>query len=134
MSNELEYRTKIANRFVRFTGVGAIGTLAHYLSLVSLVEIVGLNAVAATCIGFIVGALINYKLNRRYTFESSVPHRIGLPRFLVIAAIGMVLNTSIMAVGTLLLKVHYLLLQVFATAVVLLWNFFGNHFWTFRHG
>jgi putative flippase GtrA len=55
-------------------------------------------------------------------------------KFATIAALGLALNAAIMAAGTIGLGLHYLLVQVAATAIVLLWNFSGNYLWSFREG
>lgn len=122
----------LVKQFMRFAGVGAIGTAGHYLTLVLLVEAAGVDAVPASLAGFVVGALINYHLNRVYTFRSDIAHRIALPKFLAIAAIGAVLNTLIMSLALNQLRLHYLLAQILATGIVLVWGFLGNRLWTFN--
>ncbi len=119
-------------QFLRFAGVGAIGTTGHYITLVLLVEAAGIDAVAASLAGFVVGALINYQLNRTYTFQSDVCHGVALPKFFTIAAIGAFLNTLIMSVAVNQFELHYFLSQVLATGIVLVWGFVGNRFWTFK--
>ena len=126
--NQLE---KIVRQFIRFAGVGIVGTAGHYLVLVGLVELLFTSPLVGSSAGFAVGAFINYYLNRSYTFDSSVPHIIGLPKFLSVAAVGMIINTSIMAVAISKLQMQYLIAQIIATALVLIWNFLGNKFWTF---
>ena len=58
-------------------------------------------------------------------------HSVGLPRFLLVAAVGFVLNAALMAWMTASLGIHYLVAQVLATLLVLLWNFAANRHWTF---
>ena len=81
--------------------------------------------------GISAGALTGYAANRRYTFASQVRHVVGLPRFLLVAAVGFVLNAALMAWMTGYPGVHYLVAQVVATGLVLLWNFAANRHWTF---
>ena len=118
-------------QFLRFTGVGAIGTTGHYITLVLLVEAMNIDAILASLAGFVVGALINYQLNRTYTFRSDVSHSIALPKFFAIAATGALLNTSIMSLSIHQFRLHYFLSQLLATAIVLVWGFLGNRLWTF---
>jgi len=120
-------------QFLRFAGVGAIGTTGHYITLVLLVEVMNIDAVPASLAGFVVGALINYKLNRSYTFRSDVSHSIALPKFFTIAAAGALLNTVIMSLAINHFKLHYFLSQILATGVVLVWGFLGNRLWTFSN-
>lgn len=122
----------ILRQFIRFASVGVIGTLSHYTTLVILVEAVTLGPVPASAIGFVVGAFVNYYLNRVYTFQSSIPHINGLPKFLAVAVAGAILNVSIMTLAITYFSIHYLVVQVIATGVVLAWNFLGNRLWTFE--
>jgi putative flippase GtrA len=85
----------------------------------------------ATTLGFATGAVVNYFLNFRFTFQSSRPHRQALPRFLTVAAGGMLLNGGIVALGVDVLRLHYLIPQVCATGVVVLGTFLVNRVWTF---
>lgn len=112
--------------------VGAIGTLAHYATLILLVEIGTLHPTAATTLGFGVGALANYLLNHRYTFKSTKAHRDSGPKFALIAIGTGLLNTIIVHAGVDILGLNYLLVQVVATATVFLLNFVLNSLWTFR--
>lgn len=118
-------------QYVMFAGVGAIGTAGHYLVLVLLVELFAVSPVSATTAAFIVGAIINYLLNYRYTFASDKPHLPAMSKFFTIAFIGMIFNGLIMDLGSRQLGLNYLLAQIAATAVVLQWNFFANKLWTF---
>jgi putative flippase GtrA len=133
----------LLGQFVRFAGVGAIGTGAHYLTLFALMA-VATHPTAATSAGAVIGALVNYALNYRYTFHSRQRHRDTLWRFLALAIIGLMLNGGIMH-GLLALAARagivadpahapiwiVLVIQIIATGAVLLWNFAGNRWWTF---
>ena len=121
----------ILKQFAVFTGVGAIGTALHYLVLVALVHALGANPVVSSALGFLVGAVTNYLLNYKVTFRSGKSHSETAAKFAIVAAIGLVLNTSVMAVLVDWMHLYYLLSQVLATGLVLLWNFTANRHWTF---
>ncbi len=78
------------------------------------------------------GALVNYALNRRFTFATKQTHSVALSKFMVVSALGAGINLAIMAELTRSLGVHYLPAQVLSTGIVLLWNFGANAAWTFR--
>ena len=122
----------LLKQFLRFAGTGVIGTAVQYVVLILLVELGSVKAVAASFTGFMCGALVNYFLSHRYVFNSSVPHREAIFKFFIIAAVGLGINTMIMAAGVNVFQLHYLLVQLIATGLVLLWNFAGNRSWTFR--
>ncbi len=117
---------------IRYAMVGAVGTLAHYAVLVVLVERGRVSPPVATAIGFTMGALVNYFLNVRFTFQSTRPHREAMPRFFAAAAAGMAANTGIVALGVNVFRLHYIVPQVVATAVVVFGTFCVNRAWTFQ--
>jgi len=119
--------------FVLYAGIGVIGTAGHFSMLFALVSGLAVNASIATCLGFMVGAFINYALNYQYTFQSDKQHLDALPKFLTIAAVGFCLNGFIMIIGTESLNYHYLIVQILATLVILVWGFIGNYLWTFKN-
>jgi len=118
-------------QFILFAAIGAVGTGGHFLTLILLVEWAELSAVWATTAGFIVGALINYFLNYHITFKSDKAHREAMLKFFMVALLGAGINTLIVFVGVDLMTVHYLVVQLVASSLVLIWNFSANKFWTF---
>ncbi len=122
---------KTSQQFFIFSGIGAIGTAGHYATLILLVQFIKTDPVFATTIGFVVGALINYVLNYRITFNSNKRHRETLTKFFSVASLGAVINGSIMTAGINMFNIHYLIIQVIATCFVLILNFIANKYWTF---
>lgn len=118
--------------FVRFLMVGGLATALHYVILIGLVQWGGLGATLSSSLGFAVSALVNYLLNRRFTFKSDASHAAALPRFATIALTGLVLNAAVMA-SLVQLHVPYLLAQAVATATTVLWNYALNRRWTFSN-
>lgn len=120
-------------RFVRFTIVGGIATAIQYVILVLLVRAFGVAPTPASSVGFVLSAAVNYLLNYRFTFQSNRPHGPAAAKFGLLAGTGLLINAGIMhwLTGA---GLHYLLAQVCATGVVLVWNFTGNSLWTFGVG
>lgn len=123
---------KTLKQFLFFTAIGGIGTGGHYLTLITLVEGGMLTAVPASVAGFVVGAIINYILNYRFTFNSNKSHKEAMSKFFIVAIVGAIINTLLMHVGVNIIQLHYLLAQITATAIVLMWNFIINKVWTFQ--
>lgn len=123
---------ELLGQFSRFTLVGAVATAVHYTVLILMVQAADLNPVHASATGFACGAYVGYMLNYRVTFRSSKRHRDALPKFLLAALSGLTINTLIMILLTNEMKLHYLASQCAATAIVLMWNFSVNRWWTFR--
>jgi len=122
----------IVKQFIHFAAVGLVGTVAHYITLICLVSILSTNAVLASSAGYIVGAFVNYYLSFRFIFNSNKKHTDALPKFLSVAVVGFALNGILILVFIEYFLFYYLLSQVFATGIVLVWNYGANKAWTFR--
>ncbi|MBN1545205.1 MAG: GtrA family protein [Syntrophaceae bacterium] len=109
-----------------------IGACAHFSVLVVLTQFFYVYPVTASTCGFVIAALINYILNYQWTFKSENSHKDAMPKFFFIAIAGLFFNAVIMEVLIKSFKLHYLVSQIAATGVVLLWNFTGNKIWTFK--
>jgi putative flippase GtrA len=118
-------------QFFGFAGVGVIATLIQYVVLMLLVQAAGANATLASGVGYVTSALVNYGLNYRYTFRSTRKHSESVVKFVLVACVGLALNSGIMFVLTGEFHVHYLLAQLLASGIVLVWNFAANRAWTF---
>lgn len=121
----------LRNKFIRFLFVGGTATALQMLILAALVELAGLDAVVSSSVGYCLSAVYNYWLNYHLTFSSSKSHLETFPKFVVVAAIGLMTNGVSMA-GFLWLGLYYVFAQVGATAVTLVLNFLLHKYWIYR--
>ena len=118
-------------QLIMYASVGVVGTAAQYGTLVTLVEFGKVRAVIGSTYGFIIGALINYYLNYKLTFQSQKRHIKTMPQFFLVALSGLFLNSVIMIITTELLLMNYIVGQILATGSVLFSGFIINSLWTF---
>lgn len=124
----------LPRQVVSFVVVGLLAAVAHFGTLIGLVEGAGVNPVPATLIGFVAGGVVSYSLNRSMTFASTRPHREATWRFALVAGGGFALTFALMYVFIHRFALPYLPAQVVTTGIVLVWNFLGNKLWTFGAG
>jgi putative flippase GtrA len=122
----------LSRQFSTFLVVGVIAAIVHYGTLVVLVEGLERDPVLATLIGYVLGSLTSYILNRRHTYKSDQPHAEVVWRFALVAFSGFVLTGCIMFLFTKLLSLPYLPSQIVTTGIVLFWHFLAHKLWTFR--
>ncbi len=122
------------NRYqiAKYSTVGLAAAVVDFGSLFILTDGFGLYYLASATVSFILAALVNYSLNRVWTFRSNGQHRKQLPVFFVIAILGLILNNNILYFAVEHLGFYYLVAKIFASAIVTFWNFFGNKYLTFR--
>ncbi len=117
--------------FARYVGVGAFGTVTHFVTLILCVSVFGLKPGVGATLGATAGAVVNYLLNYHVTFASKIPHASATVKFGIIALVGIV--ASAWGVQRLAESgVNYVLGQMICTAAVFVFGFFLNRAWTFR--
>ncbi len=122
---------RLARQFAAFFGVGLLAAVTHYGVLIWLVEIEGMPVVPATLIGYVLGGLISYLLNRMMTFEATRSHREAGWRFAVVAGMGFLLTGLLMSLFHTRWAIPYLIAQVMTTGIVLVWSFLAHKHWSF---
>lgn len=121
-------------QFARFASVGVVAAIAHYGTLIAMVEHGGVAPVPASLVAFIAGGIASYALNRRFTFASRRRHRQAVPRFVAVAGGGFLLTGAFMYGLVIMLRLPYLPAQIATTGAVLVWTFLLNRRWTFAGG
>jgi putative flippase GtrA len=121
----------LARQFSRFAGVGLVAALFHYTALIGLVEGWSWTPVKATLIGYLLGGLVSYWLNRRHVFQSDRPHHQAAWRFVFVALAGFGLTFAFMHLFVEIWRLPYLPAQFVTTGLIVLWSFIANRLWTF---
>src|ERR1700689_2608786 len=119
-------------QFVKFGIVGVSNTLLSLAIYALLVEGLGVWYLAASAIGFVVGAVNGFLLNRRWTFRGHVGDALTPVRWGVVQSCGLLLNLGLVALCVESLGLGKLLAQAVAIAIVVVLTFVANRAWTFR--
>ena len=126
--------SKLFEQILKFGVVGMLAFLVDYGVLMLLSQVFGVDPVLSAGISFCVSVVFNYLASMRYVFT----HREDMSKtkefviFIVLSAVGLVINEIIMWVGTRWLGTTGLavtVVKVFATAVVMVWNFVSRKLW-----
>ncbi len=115
----------------RFATVGILSTLAHVAVGLALAEAVGLPAFWANFAAFGGAVLVSYFGNLAWTFGLGDERLARLPRFLVIAAAGLLFNQMIVFAAVDLLGWSYRLALAAVVLVVPLLTFIMSRRWVF---
>src|SRR6202161_2091181 len=82
-------------QFVKFGIVGVSNTLLTFLVYTLLLKGLGLWYLAASAIGFAVGAVNGFLLNRRWTFREHVGDAFTPLRWCLVQGLGLLLNLAL---------------------------------------
>ena len=134
--------TKLLNRllteretqyeFLKFSVVGSLSSLAYIIILYILSHSFGAQFALASIPSYLGAMVVNYSLQRFWTFGSIRPHMEALPRYLLTHLIGMFINW----LGILLfyneLNMNFLVAQFISIALVSAWSYMAQKIWVFQ--
>ncbi|HEX4435785.1 MAG TPA: GtrA family protein [Solirubrobacteraceae bacterium] len=120
-------------QFVKFGIVGISNTLLTFVVYTLLLKVFGVWYLAASAIGFVIGAVNGFLLNRRWTFAGHVGDSLTPVRWAVVQSGGLGINLGLLYVFVHDASLDKLVAQALATVVVTVTTFFVNRAWTFRH-
>ncbi len=119
-------------QFIKFGIVGVSNTLLTLVVYTVLLKVFGVWYLAASAIGFAVGATNGFLLNRRWTFREHIGDALTPVRWGIVQTCGLGVNEALLYVFVHNARLDKLVAQVCATAVVTVTTFFANRAWTFR--
>ena len=138
----MEWRPLIT-KFIKFAVVGASGAVIDFGLTALCKGIFGIPELLSNAIGFTVAATSNYFLNRVWTWRST-SKEVGIEyaKFFFVSLVGLGLNSLIVFllkdisivprfVDT-TLDWDFWVAKVIATAIVMVWNFLANNYFTFH--
>ncbi|GAB4093345.1 GtrA family protein [Flaviaesturariibacter terrae] len=119
-------------RLFKFGLVGLLGMVVDFGVTYFFKEKARINRYVANALGFSCAVVLNFLLNRVWTFGSHAPDVQGqLVRFIGVSLIGLLLNTGIVyALNH--RKLNFYLSKAIAIVLVFFWNYAANAYFTFR--
>ena len=111
-----------------------IGGLLDYLIMIICVEYFQIHLILAIGIGGVFGAVINFLINRYWTFKSNdIPILPQLIKFIIMALGSITLKAFGTYLFTRLLGINYKLTRIIVDAFVCFgFNFMVQKFWVFK--
>lgn len=109
----------------KFGIVGGIAFLIDYIVLFCCKEFIGLSVLLSAAIAFTVSVVYNYIASVKWVFdvnkEKSAKKNFVI--FIILSIIGLIITEIIMWIGSDIMKIHYLIVKIIATAIVMVFNF-----------
>jgi putative flippase GtrA len=125
-------RTPLVLQFVKFGIVGVSNTLIAFAVYTLLLKVFGVWYVAASGIGFAIGAVNGFLWNRAWTFRGHVGAALTPVRWFVVQGCGLLLDLGLVYVLVDGADQDKLVGQALTTVVVTVITFFVNRAWTFK--
>ena len=125
-------RLPVLVQFIKFGIVGVSNTLLAFAVYTLLLKGFGVWYLAASAIGFVLGAVNGFLLNRRWTFRDHIGDALTPVRWGVVQGGGLGLNEGLLYLFVDGAGLDKLLAQACAIVIVTVTTFFINRAWTFR--
>ena len=121
-------------QFVKFGIVGTSGFVVNLLVFTILQRTTSLPFWLEFSIGFMAGGVSNYFLNRVWTFRSRGHAGREAAQFLTVSFVALLIGNVVgWALETGAGYHHHHTVWFLSTVAGMVWNFFANKYWTFRH-
>jgi len=118
--------------FVRFGIVGVAATFIHVAVFSMLVELFRVAPVVASAPAFFTAMFASYGVNHRWTFGAQGSHGVYLPKYAVVAMLGLCLNVLITYLVVDILGKWYGFALALVVTVVPSATFLLNRNWAFK--
>jgi putative flippase GtrA len=125
----------VVRQFIKYGIVGASNTILTFVIYTILVAATGVPYTLALLVGYLVGSINSYLLNRHWTFRAGhVAHSQAGTRFAIVQVCAIAVNEGLLYLFVHDLHVDKIAAQAILTIPVLAVTFFINRAWSFDHG
>ena len=116
---------ELIKKIFRFGIVGGLAFIIDYLMLIICHEVFHIPVLTSTTIAFVISVIFNYILSVNWVFDvdQTRSKKRNFVLFITFSVIGLGITDLIMWIGTYLLGILYLIVKIFATAIVMVFNF-----------
>ena len=116
---------------IRFVLVGVVNTTIGILAIYSVLYLFKTTPVIANAIGFSIGFVVSFVLNRHWTFVDTTSIAKTLPRYLIMTMVSYTLNLLVVVIGIRNFGIGPYLIQLFGVSVYSVSMFLGFKWFVF---
>lgn len=120
-----ENKKKLLVQIFRFGIVGGLAFVIDYAILILGREVIHLPILVSSAIAFSISVIFNYILSILWVFDvnKEKDEKKNFIIFILLSIVGLILTEIIMYIGTDMVHIHYLIVKIIATAIVMVFNF-----------
>ncbi len=120
-----ENKKKLLVQIFRFGIAGGLAFVIDYAILILCREVLHLPILVSSAIAFSISVIFNYILSIIWVFDvdKEKDKKKNFIIFILLSIVGLILTEIIMYIGTDIAHIHYLIVKIIATAIVMVFNF-----------
>ncbi|WP_295698172.1 GtrA family protein [uncultured Helicobacter sp.] len=116
---------------IMYLGIGVINTCVGYGAIFAFLWL-GIIPEVANIIGYALGFILSYYLNKTFTFASPASHKRDLPRFGFAMGVAYIAQLMAMSAAYRILDINPYLSQIIGGAVYVCVGFMMSRLWVFN--
>jgi putative flippase GtrA len=132
----MSYINKIEKKFffqiLSFSLIGILNSAITLFIIFFLYNLIHLHYLIANLIGYIIGLISSFILNKKYTFKSKENSTKEILLFFILFGMSYLLNLCTVMFLMELINVDNTLSQIAGMLMYTVTNFLGNKYWTFK--
>jgi putative flippase GtrA len=119
-------------KIIKFGIVGFLGFVIDFGLTYLFKEKMKMNKFVANAMGFIISAIVNFTVNRMWTFQNHNPDlALQFGKFMAIASVALMLNSLIIYILNGKIRINFYVSKIIAVLFVMFYNFIMNSLFTF---
>lgn len=122
----------ILGQSLRFLAVGLANTTIGLLAIYFFLYFFDTGPGTANAIGYAIGLIVSFGLNRVWTFRDRRSIREVLPRYIAVAAVCYLMNLSVVLIGTSVYSINKYWVQLLGIGIYTTTMFWGCRTLVFR--
>lgn len=122
------FQTKLIKQILKFVVIGGIAFAIDYALLYICTEFLDIYYLISSIISFTVSVIFNYIASIKWVFkvDEKQNKKYQFILFIILSIIGLVINQIIMWITVEQLGIFYMFSKLFATFIVMVWNFISR--------
>jgi putative flippase GtrA len=123
--------TELLRQSARFATVGLLNTAIGLAAIYAVMYFFRTGPAIANAVGYLLGIVVSFSLNRVWTFKSKRPAAQALPMFLLVAGFSYALNLAGVILSISYLSINTYLSQLVGVSTYTVCMFFGCRWFVF---
>lgn len=121
----MKSKNNLVSQILRFLIVGGTAFVIDYVTLYIFTEFFNINFLISTALAFIISVIFNYIASIFWVFNVDVNKnsKQTFVIFIFLSIVGLLITEVIMWFGVNVININYLLVKIFATGIVMIFNF-----------
>jgi putative flippase GtrA len=117
---------------VRYLAVGVVNTVLGLLVIYALKRLAEVEDTTANLVGYCVGILFGFQLNKRWTFSHLGDNWLTLLRYVMVLSVAYITNLAVVLYAIEVLQINSYLAQTTGVVPFTIIGFLGSRYFVFR--